>query len=415
MAVVAVILVILAVSIPLFLAQAKGKSMQGGSAENTYTEEDMMARYTRDRMMYSAGELGEINIVDRSKYFEILKKVLADYPQSGFAAAWQLAIATETNKLGDFQKVIEEYQGNDFISAIAYTKIGGIYHSEGKNEKAKESFQKALSLIDKCIKNKPKNAAYNYYKAIIKIKETGETFDWVEKGYPPEGRLMRPDIFSELRKGNNKDYYSTPFLDVHSIIDLYKSSREIARRLKAQGDYYENRGDTDKVIESYQTMLKIGKHFEEDNQTLLMEALGRGTQSVVYRSLRKLFEKYGMNERMEELEKANKVIEERNDKTSLIGGLADGWVKVILNKDLSDLPPEDQTDPEKTIRESIKEAIDIIEKNNLIKDKNLEARIFISYLLSRLGGERAIAILKEGLRDKDPYVRFFVKNVMEEH
>ena len=139
---------------------AEAESTQGKSAGNTYTEEDLMARYTRDRLFYQASELGEINIhVDRSKYFEILKKVLVDYPQSSFATAWQLAIATETNKLGDFQKVIEEYQGNDFISAIAYTKIGGIYHSEGKNVKAKESFQKALSLIDKCIKNKPKNSA----------------------------------------------------------------------------------------------------------------------------------------------------------------------------------------------------------------------------------------------------------------
>ncbi len=369
-------------------------------------------------MRHGGSERGEINVyVDTSKYFEILKKVLADYPQSNFAPAWQLAIASDTNKLGDFQKVTQEYQSNDFICAIAYTKMGEIYRSEGKNEKAKESFQKALSLIDECIKNKPKNAAYNYYKAIIKIKETGETFDWLEleKGYPPEGRVMRSDIFSELRKGNNKGYYSTPYLDLHSIIDLYNPIGEIKMRLKAQADYYENQGDTDKVIESYQTMLKIGKHIEEENQTLVTEVLGRTAEFLAHSYLREVFEKYDMNERMEELEKTNKVIEERNDKTGLIAGLVRGWFKVILNKDLSDLPPEDQADPEKAVKEAVEEALDIVENNNLIKDKNLEARILICYLLSRLGGERATAILKEGLSDKDPYVRFFVEKIFEEH
>lgn len=414
--IVAVVLVPLATSTLLCLVQAKQKSMQNRSTGSAYKQEDLMARYTRDRMFYQAGEIGEINLLDKTRHFKILKKVLADYPQSSFAPAWQLAIATETNELEDFQKLVQGYPGNHFICAIAYTKIGEICRSRGENEKAKESFQKALSLIDECIMNEPRNAAYNYHKAIIKIKETGETFDWDrEKGYPPDGRLMHPDIFSELRKGNKKDHYSAPFLEVEVLIDLYKSTREIVRRLKAQGDYYEKQGDIDKVIESYETMLKIGKHFQEDNQTLAMETLGLSIESMMHTSLKKLFEKHGMMERKEKLEKASKILEERKHKIGLLNNLEGVYLKVIVNKGLSDLPSEAQADSEKAIREVKEEAVDTIEKNNLIKDKNLEARIFISYLLSKLGGEKTIAILKKGLNDKEPYVRFFVKKILEEH
>lgn len=204
-----VIALILAISIPLSLTRGEGESMQG--KPNTYDEEDLMARYTRDRMMYRAGEGRKITWFERIQYYEILKpertnylevirKVLSQYPRSSFAPAWQLAIATETNKLEDFQKVVSQYPGNDFIHAIAYTKMGEIYRSKGKDTEAEASFQKALSLIDKCIKNEPGNAAYNYQKAIIKLKQRDEPLDWVWEEGLPVGQSMPADIFLNLKR-----------------------------------------------------------------------------------------------------------------------------------------------------------------------------------------------------------------------
>ncbi|MCK4244448.1 MAG: hypothetical protein KAX20_02345 [Candidatus Omnitrophica bacterium] len=391
---------------------AKRESIQG----NTYKQEDLMARYTRDRMFYRAGERGEINLIDKSKYFEILKKVLADYPRSSFAPAWQLAIATATKKLGDFQKVIRDYRGHDFISAIAYTKIGEIYRSEGKDKKAKKSFRKAISLIDRCIKSEPKNAVYNYHKAIIMAKEKNEPLDFHWRERYPDGRLMHPDIFSELRKGNDKDYCSTPYLEMNVITKNFSSIRGLTGSLMAQGNYYEKKEEIDKAIETYETMQKIGKHYLHENQNLLRERyFGIFKWNLGQMLLERLFKKNNMMEKKRELDKASKIVKERENKVNQILSLASGYGKAIINKDLSDLPAEFQVDKEKTIRELREEAIDIIEKNNLIRDKNLETRIGISYILSRLGGEVAIAILKEGLNDKDPYVRFLVKKLLEEH
>ena len=414
--IIVVILAVLAVSIPLFLAQGRGRSIQAEPLGNTYTEEDLMARYTRDRMFYQVGERGEINFLDRSKYYEILKKVLADYPQSSFVSEWQLAIARDTNKLEGFQKVVRNYPGNDFICAIAYTKMGEIYRSMGEEKMAGMNFQRALSLADECIKSEPKNAAYNYHKAIIKLKEKNETFDYLqwEEKYP-EGRLMQADIFSEFKKGSSKPYTRNPFLEVHNIARHSASIQESSRRLKFQGAYYEKKGEIDKAIETYETMLKIGKHYQNENQILLTElTVSFSMWGIGQIFLERLFEKNNMIERKKELEIANKVVEERRDRINLIRGIADAYGKVMVNKDLSELPPEAQADPEKTIMEFKEEVINAIDENSLIKDKNLEARIFISYLLSKLGGERAMDILKEGLSDKDPYVRFFVGKLLEE-
>ena len=418
-----VIALILAISIPLSLTRGEGESMQG--KPNTYDEEDLMARYTRDRMMYRAGEGRKITWFERIQYYEILKpertnylevirKVLSQYPRSSFAPAWQLAIATETNKLEDFQKVVSQYPGNDFIHAIAYTKMGEIYRSKGKDTEAEASFQKALSLIDKCIKNEPGNAAYNYQKAIIKLKQRDEPLDWVWEEGLPVGQSMPADIFFELKEGANKDYCYTPYLELNNINENIKSMRELARGLIIQSAYYGRRGEIDKEIETAQIKLKIGKHYWDENQNLAVEAKGLSMWIYGQLSLYHTFKRNNMIEEKEKSEIALKVAQERMDRIGQINYLACVYAEVIVNKNLSRLPPEAQADPEKTIRELKEEMIDIIEKNNLIKDKNLEVRIFISYLLSRIGGERAITILKEGLDDKDPYVRFFVRKLLEE-
>ena len=409
--VVALIAAILVFSVTLFPGQGKGESMQGSSTGSAYTQKDLMDRFTRDYFILRSASR-------RHPEIETLKEILAKYPQSSFAPVWQLAIATRTDKLEDFQKVIYRYPGNDFIHAIAYTKMGKIHRAEGEEEKARKSFQEALFLIDICIMSDPKNAAYNYYKAIIKlIKQGNERLDC--RDYP-DGRPMDAEILSELKRGSIKDYFFLEMTDTDIFNILMNTSmeanliRELSRRLKLQGVYYEKKGRIGRAIETYEMMLKIGRHLESGNQGLMEMAGAADSMLYVSRvSLKRLFEKNNiMMERKRELEIAGKAAEERREKRNLIRSLVRNII-VVINKDLSDLPPEMYMDKKETIRKAVEEAIDIIEKNNLIKDRNSAIRILISYLLSRLGGERAIAILREGLNDEDPYVRFFVKKMLE--
>ncbi len=384
-----------------------------------YTQEDLRARWRRDLMVLEGAEYGVFAFRILGKDIEILRKVLADYPQSSFAPAWRLGIATRTNKIEDFQEVIRKHPESHFISALAYTKIGEIYREKGKDAEAEASFQKALSLLDKCIISEPENAVYNYYRAIIKLKQKGETLrnwrDWGEwmETYP-YGRPMNREIFSELKRGSAKAYLSTPFLETKNVANTLILFRRPLKHLRAQGYYYEKKGEIDKAIETYEVMLKIGRHFMDENHNLAAKYMAGFPIWFTGRELLKqLFEEHGMIERRKELEIANKAVEERRDKTHLILSLMGHYFRVAILKDLSGLPPKFHVDKEKTIRGAREEALDLIEKYNLIRDENLQARIIISFFLSRVGGERAMAILKEGLNDKDPYVRFFVQKKLE--
>ncbi len=82
-----------------------------------------------------------------------------------------------------------------------------------------------------------------------------------------------------------------------------------------QAAYYEQHGEIGKDIETCQTVLKIGKHYWDENQNLVAE-ISAGLNMWIWGQilLGDIFEKNNMVEEKKKLEAARKIANERIDK-----------------------------------------------------------------------------------------------------